>query len=328
MIVPVYQAENYAKTLISRIHTTQKYLSTCNIDLTQVVFVCDEPIDKSIECINQIINESDSNNLEMIELSSNVGQHLATAAGILTARGDWIITLDEDLQHPPELIPKMLEIACSRSYDIVYCTYTKNQISHNIYRSATSKVAKKIISWLSGVNLEKISSFRCIRSSLARSSANSMDKFQYFDVLLQFLSSPKRIGYLREPIKDNRFEKSGYSLFKLVGHFNRLIISSLVSGRRLFILTLFPLLFISLGSTIVIFNAFQADATQLSPGWTSLFTISSINLIAILLAFSLLAKCISIVLFRSIAPPSYLVMNRDRDKSDYQRLVQMAKSNG
>ena len=116
-----------------------------------------------------------------IKMSRNFGQHAATLCGISKARGEWIITLDDDLEHKPEYIPELFEKA-QDGYDLVYAVYPDR--SHSWWRNTTSDIGRRLLR-IAIPNLNhQYSSFRCIRKEAAHQ-------------LLQFDSSyPAIDGYL------------------------------------------------------------------------------------------------------------------------------------
>ena len=118
VVVPVYKAEKYLEELCFRIDQYKQIFFEAGIDLVEIILACDEPVDNSIQQARQLILKYPY--IKIVELGANTGQHIATAAGILSAQGDWICTLDEDLQHPPEAMLDLLTAAVRNSFDIVY----------------------------------------------------------------------------------------------------------------------------------------------------------------------------------------------------------------
>ena len=98
IIIPIYNSGKFIIPLLKRIHE-KKLLIKAKVDLIEVICVCDEPIDNSLDILKSL--KEDYSYLNIIELSSNKGQHLATSAGIISSYGEWVCTLDEDLQHDP-----------------------------------------------------------------------------------------------------------------------------------------------------------------------------------------------------------------------------------
>ena len=182
IVIPIFNASSYIEKLLERIDKTKNLLSGAKVNLIEVICVCDEPIDNSFEIIKNL--QEKYKYLRVIELSSNTGQHLATSAGSVSSIGDWVCTLDEDLQHDPIHIIELLKTSTMNSKDLVYAKSIKDSHGKYFIRDISSNFAKNIVSLLTGINLSISSSFRLIRGNVARSCAISMDKYQYLDNLL------------------------------------------------------------------------------------------------------------------------------------------------
>ena len=115
MVVPVYSGDEYLSDLITEIAALRKRWQLTGLDfhISEAIFVLDEPIDSSRELLQNLASEHDW--VRVVDLSRNYGQHSATVAGILYSSGDWVVTLDEDLQHDPLQIEQLLKTACAET---------------------------------------------------------------------------------------------------------------------------------------------------------------------------------------------------------------------
>ena len=113
IIVPVYKSEATLDELYHRLVEVIKIISP----RFEIIFIEDCGGDSSWEIIVKL-SQSDSR-VRGVQLSCNFGQHNALLCGIRAAKGDIIVTLDDDLQHPPEEIPKLLN-KLSENFDVVY----------------------------------------------------------------------------------------------------------------------------------------------------------------------------------------------------------------
>ena len=314
LVIPVYQGEHFLHHLLHQIDVIKSELIEFNIKILEAIFVCDEPIDGSAEIISNHLEADEYDFIKFLELGFNVGQHLATSAGILSARGEWIITLDEDLQHPPKLIPTMLKAALFNSYDLVYIKSRNGTHQSSFYRNQASQLSKIFITTVTGVDTSTISSYRCIRSQVAKCAASTMDKFQYYDVLLQLMTSDKRRHVIHTDIADKRTGSSGYTLKKLLNHFSRLVFSSLISGSRIFLILTIPTFLIILFGIPLLLQAYASNTSSLAPGWISLFSMQILTAFLGSFSIALILKTSSIIMLRGLAPPSFLIINRKSDK--------------
>jgi glycosyltransferase involved in cell wall biosynthesis len=85
----------------------------------------------------------------VLHLARNFGQHPATAAGILHTSGDWVVTLDEDLQHPPSKIPDLLRKAVEDQSDVVYGK-AESQVHESAARDFGSRAYKQFLALVTG----------------------------------------------------------------------------------------------------------------------------------------------------------------------------------
>jgi glycosyltransferase involved in cell wall biosynthesis len=88
----------------------------------------------------------------VIALAHNVGHQVALEAGMLAARGQWIVTLDADGQHPPELIPAMLDIAVTQSLDVVYTSRLTRE-EDRFFKRSSALAYYRIVRALTGVSV-------------------------------------------------------------------------------------------------------------------------------------------------------------------------------
>ena len=112
VIVPVFNSENTLDDLYHR-------LNNVLINITnnfEIIFINDASMDKSLDIINSLSKKDE--NIKYIDLNKNFGQHNALLCGIRQAKYDLIVTMDDDLQNPPEEIPKLLE-KIDGGYDVV-----------------------------------------------------------------------------------------------------------------------------------------------------------------------------------------------------------------
>ena len=322
VIIPIYNSGKFIIPLLERIEVTKKILSKSKINLIEVICVCDEPIDNSLDIVRSL--QENYSYLKIIELSSNRGQHLATSAGIMSSYGDWVCTIDEDLQHDPINIIDLLTTATKYSKDLVYANSLRGPHTKSFYRNFFSKLSKKIISSLTGYDVNITSSYRLIRGNIARSCATSMDKFQYLDNLLFYLTGKKRRANILLKFQDIRTKDgSGYNLLKLLKHFSNVFYSSEIGAKRFFVILYVPIVLISLLIGIsLIFLAQSNNVTNTTPGWSSIFAVEFILMIILGLFFTFSVKMYSIIALRTLAITPFIIIDRSNDKNIYENLIQ------
>ncbi len=179
----------------------------------EVIFVDDGSTDDTLKEIESL--QSRNNGIFYIELSRNFGHQNALKAGLDRASGDCIISMDCDLQHPPELICKLLD-KWEQGFDVV-CTRRAESENLSYLKRKTSNVFYAIVSWLSDIKIEKGSSdFRLID----RRVAEVFSRFRENDLFIRGLI--KWIGFKQIAIDyhpdDRQYGQSKYTFRKMV-HF-------------------------------------------------------------------------------------------------------------
>src|SRR6056297_1423832 len=104
VVVPVYSGAKYLKRLTEEVERLKETWAAQDapIAISELIFVNDDAIDDSHAVVSDLVQERPW--IVSLDLSRNYGQHAATIAGILHSSGDWVVTLDEDMQHPPSRI--------------------------------------------------------------------------------------------------------------------------------------------------------------------------------------------------------------------------------
>ena len=138
VVVPVYNAESTLKILFAEI---QNFFQPAGYSF-EVIFVFDCGNPKSWSALQQI-KKDNPDVVRIIHLSRNFGQHNATISGISFASGEFIVTMDEDLQQSPKDIGKLIDCQKDGDFDVVYGIYAIRK--HNFFRNFTSLILKKLL---------------------------------------------------------------------------------------------------------------------------------------------------------------------------------------
>jgi len=146
-----------------------------------------------------------------MRLGRNFGQHNALLAGIRSARHPVIVTMDDDLQNPPEEVPRLLA-ALGPSVDVVYGV--SSNVAQTAWRRFGSSLARRIISRLGAVNVTQMSSFRVIRRDLRESFPEDLGPSVSLDAMLSWVT--ERFETIEVEHVDRQDGKSNYSASRLV----------------------------------------------------------------------------------------------------------------
>jgi polyisoprenyl-phosphate glycosyltransferase len=213
IVIPVYNSRSTLATLFTELATALAG------QLWEVIFVDDGSRDASWAELQRLKSDHPEH-VTAIRLSRNFGQHNAIACGFGFVRGKQVITMDDDLQHPPAELPKLLAKAAESKADVVYGTYITKQ--HSGWRNAGSWTMRRSSRYLSN-NSGIETSFRLISTTIARKVAEHPQAgILFIDEVLHWYTS--RIVTTPVEHHPRREGKSTYSRTKLFGLYLDLII--------------------------------------------------------------------------------------------------------
>lgn len=144
----------------------------------------------------------------------NYGQHNALLCGIRASRYEFVVTMDDDLQHPPEALPKLLA-KLKGGYDVVYAPPEREQ--HGFLRDMASRITKLALQSAMGVETaRKVSAYRAFRAEVRNAFDNYRSPSVNIDVLLTWATT----RFASVPVRhDHRQQgESGYTLRRLITH--------------------------------------------------------------------------------------------------------------
>ncbi|MBS9478341.1 glycosyltransferase [Ancylobacter radicis] len=316
IVVPVYSGESYLRSLTSQLDAIradwrQRGLP---VDLAEVILVDDSAIDGSPTIVDALAGEYDF--VTALHLMRNFGQHPATIAGILHSSGDWVVTMDEDLQHSPSDIERLLRRAILTSADIVYALPSRG-VHQTRLRDWGSRGFKKLMVLLTGnTNIQRFNSFRLLRGSLARAASSVCGHETYFDVALSWFT--RRVETVKVDLKDHRFietGRSGYNFWRLLTHARRLLISSQVKIVRLFGLIAVATVLVSIiGSLWLLIERVFFPSPTLAAGWTSLMLVLLFFGGLVTFMISLVLEYLSIIVLATHGKPIFFAVDRSIDR--------------
>jgi undecaprenyl-phosphate 4-deoxy-4-formamido-L-arabinose transferase len=208
-VVPVYNSAGVLPELARQLEPVLRELA----DEYELVLVNDGSADDSWAAIEALAGAHAW--IRGIDLMRNAGQHNALLCGIRAARGELIVTLDDDLQNPPSEIPSLIEELEAKELDVVYGTPRKEQ--HGVLRDLASQITKLALQSAMGASVaRKVSAFRVFRTRLRESFAGYQNPFVSIDVLLTWGTT--RFGAVVVRHEPRAEGESNYTFRKLVTH--------------------------------------------------------------------------------------------------------------
>ncbi len=312
VVIPVYNSALSLPNVIERL----KSVLPSMVEAYEVVFVDDGSKDNSWQVITQLATKYSE--VRGYRLMRNFGQHNALLCGIAQARYELIVTMDDDLQHPPEEIVTLL-VQLTPEIDVVYGA--PQQERHGFLRDIASRVTKAVMQQAIGAeNAQNMSAFRLFRTPLRQAFLGFRGPYVSIDVLLTWATS--RFSYVRVAHHKRAVGQSGYTLRKLITHTFNMVTGFSTLPLQLasllgFLLTLFGalLLFYIIVVRIIVFGY---DV----PGFTFLASVVSLFAGAQMFMLGIIGEYLARVHFRVMDKPAFVVSRQaDANKGETAYVV-------
>jgi polyisoprenyl-phosphate glycosyltransferase len=281
VVIPCYNTGKALHELNERLKRTLEGLVTTY----EIVYVNDSSKDNTSNLLKEIAGQD--KHITAIDLMFNVGQFRALICGLEHSNGKYLITMDDDLQHPPEEIPKLYnEHKNHPEYDAVIGTYKQKR--HSAFRNIGSNCMRIILG--SVFNKPKdfqTTSFRCLTRVLVDTVVEHKTMFPSIGMLI--FRSTSRVTGVEVEHHPRKHGSSNYSVFKLIKTF----------FSNTFSYTTVPLKFISALGIIISMVGFILAAYYLLkyfiypttiPGWTTLIILLNIYSGFMLLAIGIIGE--------------------------------------
>ena len=296
-IIPVYHGEATIAPLFEKIkETCEKYAYTY-----EVLFIWDCGPDESWQQI-QLLKNKKPDQIKAIHLSRNFGQHNAIICGFEHASGDLIVTMDEDLQHDPSEIYKLIEKRKSGDFDVVYGKYAQRK--HNSFRNITSRALKKMLE-IGIPELHKdYSAYRLIKKETAKACINMQNSYTFLDGYISWITT--NVSSVEVTHSTRQARVSSYTLKKLIAHSINIFVT--FSSLPIKIVTWLSLSFFSFTFIYAFYTLIQKlFFNSLIPGYTSIMVLLGFGIGAILFGISVLGEYIHRINLKTTKRPNYTI---------------------
>ena len=237
-----------------------------------------------------------------IRLMRNYGQHNALLCGIRHARHELVVTLDDDLQHPPEEIPTLLA-ALDEGCDVVYGTPLQEQ--HGLWRDLASRITKLALRGAMGARTaRKVSAFRAFRTRLRDAFAAYGSPFVSIDVLLTWGTTRFAAVPVRHDVRSDG--RSAYSFGRLVAHALNMMTGFSTFPLQIASLTGFAFTLFGLVTLAYVVGRTLIQGASV-PGFPFLASIIAIFSGAQLFSLGIIGEYLARMHFRSMDRPTYTI---------------------
>jgi glycosyltransferase involved in cell wall biosynthesis len=296
VVIPVYKGAPTLPALCARLADVLPTLSGS----FEVICVDDGSPDDSWETLVALARQYPW--LRAFRLMRNFGQHNATLCGIREARGEFTVTMDDDLQHRPEEIP-MLIAALREGFDVVYGSPVEER--HGLWRDLASQVTKLALqSVLGAATARKVSGFRGLRTRIRGAFAEFRGAFVSIDVLLTWGTT--RFTARRVPHDPRQVGKSNYTFLKLIAHALNMMTGFSTLPLQVASVVGFVTMLFGASLFLLVLVRYLVNGVTV-PGFTFLASVICVFSGAQLFALGMMGEYLARMHFRMMDRPAYAV---------------------
>jgi len=293
IVVPIYKGEIFIEPLVTELTRTLPTFA----ENYEIILVNDGSPDNSWQLIQRLTREHKG--VRGIRMMRNYGQHNATLCGVREACHEVIVTMDQDLQHPPDAIPLLLA-KLEEGYDVVYGAPRK--LPQGFLRNLMTAAIKWILAKVIGLPaVRNVSAFRVFRTHLRDAFANFQNPSLIIDVLLSWGTT----RFTSVPVNISQAEGTNYNFKMLVRAATLILIGYSTLPLRFASWVGFAMTLFGLGVFIyVLFIYFAAGSI---PGFPFLASIIALFSGAQLFGLGIFGEYLARMFDRSMDKPTYVI---------------------
>lgn len=298
IVVPMYYEEKVADECYKRL---KKVMDDNEINY-EFIFVNDGSKDKTFEILNKIAEED--KDTKIISFSRNFGHQIAVTAGVDKAKGDAVVVIDADLQDPPELIPKMIDL-WNDGYKVVYAKRKKRK-GESFFKLLTAGMFYRILDKMTDIDIPlDTGDFRLMDRDVVNVLKTMNERNRFVRGMVSW------VGFKQTPIeyeRDERFAgETKYPLKKMIKFASDGIIS--FSAKPLKIMGSLGMFCVSISLIIFLYALIRKLANDINvvSGWASIMTAVTFLGGVQLLSISVLGEYIGRIYDESKGRPLYVI---------------------
>ena len=207
VVIPVYNEEENLPELFRRLMTVLKNLNR----QFEIIFINDGSKDLSLALLLKEYNQA-PDVIRVVDLNGNFGQHMAVMAGLKLAKGSFIVTLDADLQNPPEEIPNIIS-ELENGHDVVGTIRQKRK--DTLFRRLASKLVNKMMNRITGFSIHD---YGCMLRGYDKSIVKIINEAQEISTFIPALAQKFAVNPIEIKVSHSERKKgtSKYSLSRLI----------------------------------------------------------------------------------------------------------------
>ena len=298
VVVPVYNSEQTLEELVTRLRTAVVMPGGL-----EILLVNDGSRDRSWETVRRLAAAYPE--VRGISLTRNHGQHNALLCGIREARGEVIVTMDDDLQNRPEDVPALVA-RLRDGWDVIYGVPRRQH--WGLMRNVASRVTKLVLQGAMGARTASmVSGFRALRADVREAFAGYSAIFVNLDVLLTWGAS--RFDVVLVDHEARRVGRSNYTFRRLVRHTFNMVTGFSTVPLKLATGVGFAFTLFGIGVLVYVLGRYMLHGVAVQ-GFTFLASIIAIFSGAQLFALGIFGEYLARVFHRSTGQPSYTVRER------------------
>jgi undecaprenyl-phosphate 4-deoxy-4-formamido-L-arabinose transferase len=302
VVVPVYNSAALLTQLVDRLAPVLQATGLAH----EIIFVNDGSRDESWLVIQRLAAQHPE--VRGLCMMRNYGQHNATLAGIRAARFAATITMDDDLQHPPEELPKLLAVFVPE-VDVVYGA--PEHESHNLARNFSSIITKLVLQGATGADSARmVCAWRVLRTPLRNAFDSYNSPFVSIDVLLTWATT--RFTAIRVHHEPRREGKSNYTYGQLIRHAVNMMTGFSVMPLQLASITGFGFTLFGIAVLAYVMGRYFFTGTSVA-GFPFIASIIAIFSGAQLFALGIIGEYLARMHFRTMDKPAYAIRSDTSD---------------
>lgn len=299
LVIPTYNEKENVAALYKAVRSAMRGPETL-----EIIFVDDGSTDETAACVRRVRAADPA--VRLLRFGRNFGQQAALAAGLQASRGAAVITLDCDLQHPPELLPRMIE-AWRAGGKVVQMVRTSTEGAAR-FKSATSNLFYRLLNLLSETPVVRgAADYQLLDRAVVDAVLQFKDRYPFLRGRIAWLGFPTtRLEYIA-PVRNAG--KSGYSLRKML----RLSVQAVtgLSSKPLRFSFYLGILTAALCLTYAVFALFALMAGRTVQGWASVIvTITFLGAVQ-LISIGILGEYIARIYDQTRGMPPFVVVEDD-----------------